>query len=194
MKMNLLAFVTPPSIYHGCTTWKKFWGKNFTGEEKFPLGDFSAVNMKNCCCREIKGSDNYATLDISLKFGSLDKTRIKYSEPKDNLGRSGKGLITSLGLKAKTRPNEYKKARYAIGNISMKDFSKIIREFEKMPYRSYERRRTKHEPTDSYFYLAIHIAKCMMRADALNLMVYPVRTEITGTKNIPILHVCLFYR
>ena len=30
----------------------------------------------------------------------------------------------------------------------------------------------------------------MMRADALNLHVYPVRTEITATKQIPVLHVC----
>ena len=30
----------------------------------------------------------------------------------------------------------------------------------------------------------------MMRADALNLENYPVRTEMTGTKHIPISHVC----
>ena len=54
--------------------------------------------------RDIKGSDSYVTLDISLKFGSLDKMRITSSDPKDNLGRSGKGLINFLGLKAKTRP------------------------------------------------------------------------------------------
>ena len=30
----------------------------------------------------------------------------------------------------------------------------------------------------------------MMRADAFNLHVDPVRTEITGTQQIPILHVC----
>ena len=57
----------------------------------------------------------------------------------------------------------------------MKYLSKIIREFEKLPYKSYERRRTKHDPTDSYFYPARQIVKCMMRADALNLYVYLVR-------------------
>ena len=30
----------------------------------------------------------------------------------------------------------------------------------------------------------------MMRYDALNLHVYPVRTEMTDTKQIPISHVC----
>ena len=44
--------------------------------------------------------------------------------------------------------------------------------------------------TDSYFYLAIEITKCMMIADALNYNNYPVRTEITNTKQIPTLHVC----
>ena len=41
---------------------------------------------------------------------------------------SGKGLITSLGFKDKVRPHKYKKARYAIGNVSKKDILKIIRE------------------------------------------------------------------
>ena len=35
--------------------------------------------------REIKGSDKYVALDILLNFGSMDKMRIKYSEPKDIL-------------------------------------------------------------------------------------------------------------
>ena len=61
----------------------------------------------------------------------------------------GKGLINSLGFKAKLRPHKYKKARYAIRIFSKKDLSKIIREFEKLPYASYEKKRPKYEPTDS---------------------------------------------
>ena len=77
MNMNLLAVVTPPSIYHGCSTRKTFWEEKFTGEEKL----FSAVNLKyfgRCNVRkhrEIKGSDKYVTLDISLKFDSLDRIK-----------------------------------------------------------------------------------------------------------------------
>ena len=89
---------------------------------------------------------------------------------------SRKGLINSLGFKAKVRPHNYKKERYSIVNVSKKDLSKIIREFEKLPYESYEKKRPKHKPTDSYFYLARHLAKCMMRDDALNLHGCPVRT------------------
>ena len=46
------------------------------------------------------------------------------------MGRSGKGLITPIVLKAKVGPNKYKKAGYAIGNDSNKDLIKIIRDFE----------------------------------------------------------------
>ena len=190
MNMKLLSVVTPPSIYHGCSTQKTFW------EEKFTLGEFTAVNMKNCGCRNvrkhryIKGSDKYVTLDISLKFDSMYKTRIKSSGSKDNLGRSGKGLITSLGLKAKARPKKYKKSRYAIVNVRKKDLSKIIREFEKLPYESDDKKSPKHEPTDNLFYLLIKLTKCMMRSDALNSHIYRVRTEMTAMKQITTSHVC----
>ena len=100
--------------------------------------------------------------------------------------RSGKGSIISLVFKAKARPHKYKNTRYAIGNINKTDPSKIIKEFEKLTNESYEKKRPKHEPTDSYFYPARQLAKCMMRSDALNLHVYPVRTEMTA----PSLHVC----
>ena len=95
MTMKILVVVTTPSIYHGCLTWKTFCEKMFTGQEKFTLGEFTAVKKKNCGCRnvrkhiEIKNSDKYTTMEISLKFGSLYKTRITYSDPKDNLLISG---------------------------------------------------------------------------------------------------------
>ena len=82
MNMKLLEAVTPPSIYHGCSTWKTFWEGKCTGEEKL----FSTANVKNCVRRnvskhrEIKGSDKYVTLDISLKFDNMDKMKITSSE------------------------------------------------------------------------------------------------------------------
>ena len=97
-------------------------------------------------------------------------------ESKDNLLKSGKGLITSLGLKAKARPNKCKKARYAIVNVSKKVLSMIFSEFEKILYESYERKRPKNEPTDSYFYLSRQLVNCIMIADSLNSHIYPVRT------------------
>ena len=95
------------------------------------------MNMENCGRRkvrkhkEIKGSEKYVTLDISLQFDNMDKTKITSLESKLNLERSGKGLITSLGFKDKVTPQHYKNARDAIGNVSKKELSKIIRDFEK---------------------------------------------------------------
>ena len=95
------------------------------------------MKMKICGChnvrkhRDIKGSDNYINLEISLKFDILNKMNITSSWSKVKLGILGKRFIASIGLKAKARLLKYKKARYAIGNISKKDLKKIIREFEK---------------------------------------------------------------
>ena len=44
MNTKPLEVVTPPSIYHGCPTWKTFWEENFTDKENL----FLAVNMRNC--------------------------------------------------------------------------------------------------------------------------------------------------
>ena len=63
---------------------------------------------------EIKDSENYVTLDISLKFGNLDKMKITSSESKEKLERSGKGLITSTSFKAKVRSQKCKKARLVL--------------------------------------------------------------------------------
>ena len=92
MNMNLLAVVTQPSIYYGCSTRKTFWEEKFTDKEKL----FSSMKIKNCGRRnvrkhkEIKGSDKYVTLDISLKLDNLYKMKITTSESKGKLERSGK--------------------------------------------------------------------------------------------------------
>ena len=82
--MKLLVVVTPPSIYHGCSTQKAFWEEKFTGKEDL----FLSVNMKNCGRRKvrkhkgIKGSNKIFTLDISSKFYSLNKMETTSSESK----------------------------------------------------------------------------------------------------------------
>ena len=71
------------------------------------------------------------------------------SQSKEKLERSGKMLVTSLGFKTKIKSQAYKKARYANRNFSEKDISNIIKEFEKIKKLPYEKKRPKHEPTDS---------------------------------------------
>ena len=80
--------------------------------------------------KEIKDSDKYITLDILLKFVSLKKIRIISSEPKDNMVISGKGMINSMCLKTNVRSKKYKKARYDITDVSVKDISNMMKEFK----------------------------------------------------------------
>ena len=83
--MKFLVVVTPPSIYHGCSTWKTFWGEKFIGKKDL----FQSVNMKNCGRRkvskhkEIKGSEKIVTLNVSAKFYSLNKMETTSSESKE---------------------------------------------------------------------------------------------------------------
>ena len=182
INMKLLVVITPPSIYHGCSTWRTFWEGKFTGKKAL----FQSVNMKNCGCqkvrkhKEIKGSDKIFTLNISAKFDSLNKMKTTSSDSKVKLGRSGKGLVTALAFKTKVRPQKYKKARYAIGNVSEKGLSKIIKEFEKIGKVSYVKRIPKHEPTSSYFHLVRQLAKCIMRSDEHNWHMHGYNAEDTA--------------
>ena len=80
--------------------------------------------------------------------------KITSSESKGILEISGKGLITSLVFKTKSTLQKYQKTRYTIRNVSETDLSRIIKDFEKIENLTDEKKRTKHEPTDSYFNLA----------------------------------------
>ena len=85
----------------------------------------------------IRGSNKIVTLDISAKFDSVNKMETTSSESKEKLERSGMGLVTALAFKTNVRLPKYKKASYAIGNVSKKDLSKTIKKFEKikkLPY------------------------------------------------------------
>ena len=95
--------------------------------------------------REINNSEKYITLNISLDFGILEKIKIT---------RTGKGLINSMGIKSIRRSKKIKKERFYITNDSLKDLSKIIKEFEDLSHSGYVRNRSKQILTDSYFYLS----------------------------------------
>ena len=103
--MKVLVVVTQSSIYHCCSTRKTLWEENFTGKKDL----FQSVNMENCGCRkvrkhkDIKGSDNIVTLNVSAKFVSLNNMETTSSESKVKLERSGKGLVTALALNTKVR-------------------------------------------------------------------------------------------
>ena len=83
-----------------------------------------------------------------------------------------KGVGNHSGFQDQSKVDKMKKARYTIGNVSEKDLSKIIKEFEKIGKLTYEERVPKHEPTPSYFNLVRQLAKCMMISDELNWHVH----------------------
>ena len=62
----------------------------------------------------------------------------------------------------------------------MKDLSNIIKEFEEIGKVPYEKRIPKYELTSSYFYLAMCIAKCMMRSDEHNRNMHVSYAEDTA--------------
>ena len=141
--------------------------------------------MENCGChkvmkhKDINGIDKIVTLNISAKFDSLNKIKTTSSESKEKLGRSGKDFVTALAFKTKVRSQKYKKSRCAIGNVSEKELSKIIKEFEKIGKVPYVKRIPKHEPTSRYFHLVRQLAKCMMRYDEHNRHVHGSYAEET---------------
>ena len=102
------------------------------------------------------------------------------SDSKGKLGIPGKGLVTALALKTKVRSQKYKKVRYDIGNVSMKDLSDIIKEFEKIVKVPYVKSIPKHEPTSSFYNLVRCIAECMMISDEHNQHVHISYTEDTA--------------
>ena len=68
---------------------------------------------------------------------------------KKKIGNISKGVDYLTGFQDQSRVAKIKKARYAIGNVSKKYLSKIIREFEKFDKLPSEKKSPEHEPTDS---------------------------------------------
>ena len=172
----------------------RFWEEKFT-DKKQDL--FVSVNMRNCGQRnvrkhrEIKDSDERVTLNmnevlkISEEFDYLDKMETTSSESKVKMKVSRKWLVTVLALKTKARLTKYKKARYAIGNVSMKDLSKKINEFENFVKVTHLKKTPKHEPTLSYFHLVECPRKCMMISGENNHQVHDgYGKETTSSSNV----------
>ena len=62
--------------------------------------------------------------------------------------RKGVDYLSGFQVQSKTA-KKIKKASYAIGNVSKKDSSEIIQEFEKIEKLPYDKKRPKYEPTDN---------------------------------------------
>ena len=81
---------------------------------------------------DINNGQKCITLDIPLKFFSLYKMKITSLEPKYYFGRSGKGLITPLGINTIGSSKQNKQARYVNTYVILEDIYYIIKEFENL--------------------------------------------------------------
>ena len=68
------------------------------------------------------------------------------------------------GSQDQSKVYEIKKARYDIGNVSMKDLVNKIIKFEKKIKVPHFKKEPKHEPTLSYLHLVECLRKCIMRS------------------------------
>ena len=84
------------------------------------------------------------------------------------------------GSQYQSKVEKYEKERYAIGNVSMKDLSNIVKKFEKIGKVPYVKRIPKHEPNSSHYHLVRCIAECMMRSDKHNRHVHGSYAEETA--------------
>ena len=89
-------------------------------------------------------------------------------------------MVTALAFKTKVRSPKYKKAKYDIRNVSEKDLSKIIKEFEKIDNCLMRRRGPHMSLLRAIFIKQREIAKCMMRSDNLNWYNHGGYTEMTA--------------
>ena len=111
--------VTPPSIYHGCSTRKTFWEEKLTVKKQ---DLFEPVNMRNCGkrnfrkhreikdnyeCVALKAYENmYEILKFSEKFDNLDKMETTSSESKVKNGGISKVVGNRSGSQDQIKVNK----------------------------------------------------------------------------------------
>ena len=117
---------------------------------------------------------------MSSKIGLVRKRWKPHLQiQKENWKYKERGWLPLWVSRPKQGLQKYKKARYDIRNVSKKDLSNIIKGFEKFGKLPYEKKRPKYDPTDSYFYPEIQLAKCMMISNNLNWHNHSGYTEMT---------------
>ena len=137
--------------------------------------------MKNCGHRnirkhrDIKDSDKYITWTYRWSLAVWTRWELHLQIEKIIWEDQGRGWLP-LWVSRPKKGQINTKRKGILSELSLWRTFQILSGILKKSYKSYERSSPKHYTTGSYFYLAIQILKCMMRADALNLENYPVRT------------------
>ena len=123
--MELLAVVTPPPYNYICwSTWKTFWGENFTPVKITVCGRRNVRKHG-----EIKNGEKYIILDIFSKVDGKDKRGVISSISRYRMEIPGKGMTTSLSLGTKNT-NKKQKARFSSNDITNQDFRNFLTKFK----------------------------------------------------------------
>ena len=122
----------------------------------------------------------YEILKFSENFDSLNKIKTTSSESKGKLGRSGKGLVTALTLKTKSRSKKYKKGKVCHRKCQNEGPFQYYQRVWKVVKVPYVKSIPKHEPTSIYHHLVGCITECMLRCGEDSQHVHDGYTEETA--------------
>ena len=87
-------------------------------------------------------------MDISSKLSFLENREFTSSESEDYMGRTYKGITTSLDIRTK-RSNRKQNERFSVTGITNKDFRKLLKKFKISPYLGYKSKQVHNEPTEA---------------------------------------------
>ena len=131
--------------------------------------------------REIDNYEQYIDLDISLKLDCLNKREVTSSVSRVFMGRSGKGLTTSLTPKTKITDKK-QKSRTAITDITHQEFIKLFKKFKNLPHLCYKKKQVHNEPTEADFFLIKHLSKLLKTKNHVLLRTLRVKLEVVEKK------------
>ena len=96
------------------------------------------------------------------------------------MGRSGKGLTTSLTFSRKGI-NKKQKARNTITDITNQYFSSFLKEFKILPYIGYNRKQVNNEPNEAHFFLIKDISKLIKSKNHVPLRTKIIKSDVVKT-------------
>ena len=87
------------------------------------------------------------------------KREADYSESKDFIVRTSKGLTAYISLKTKSSNNKQKE-RFYITDTTKQDFRKFLNNSNNSPYLGYNSKQVHNEPTEACLFLINDLRSC----------------------------------
>ena len=119
-----------------------------------------------------------------MELGCLYKRKVASSGPSDYVGRSGRGLTTSLNIRSRRMSKNKQKARNTNICVAIQTFVEILEEFKDVYYTGYSRKKAKNQPTKSYYFLVKQISKLLKSNKQVLIRTKREKSEVVRTKNV----------